>query len=173
MSTPNLPSNTPKWINWAVKTALVAVPIFLAWVKPGNSFNSANVQAAIVITGIALASGIHVVEILIDNLKQYGLSKAALEHDVSDNIKWVDTNIGDLKSVYDSVQGLVGHVIANNSLVQGVTTEIKEIEAKIAAIPITDKDALEAFVEVEIKKYFAATTVATQALSPTTVVNTK
>lgn len=168
---PGLPTNSPTAVTWAVKAALVFIPILLTIWQPNGAFNSSTAQIWVVTGGIFAAAMIHLGEIGFEALKQFGFTKAALSRAETQGQQWIEANWTDVKDAFENAKGLVdakdllpkmaeyhNEVVAVRAKVAALPTPvdhteaIKDINARLDTFPVKSHDDLTQAIDDEFKQ---------------------
>ena len=167
---PGLPTGSAAAVTWAVKAALVLIPIVLTIWQPNGAFNSATAQIWVVTAGIFAAAAIHLGELAFEALKQYGFTKASLFKIETEGSEWVRANWTDIKDAYENARGLgdakdilpklaayhnevvdVRGKLANQPVPVDHAEAIAALHARIDALPVASKEDLINIVDDEFK----------------------
>lgn len=164
-----------------VKLFVGVVPALLAILQPGNAFNTASAQALVAFGGVLVAGLMYIVETLVKNLKDYGLSKTALMTTFDEDGEWlkshatvlrqaytdakgaleqipgVPAGLADLTKKYDNVQAALEDKFAN------VMTEIVKVKS---IVPEVNDAAVQAHVIAFLEDFFKSKTAPSLPSSP-------
>ena len=147
------------------------VPAVLAVLKPGNAFNTASAQSLLAAGGVLVAGLMYLGETLIKNIKEYGLSKTAIEKVFDEDGEWLRKNATPLRQAYTNAQkalDTIPGVPAALSELASKYDEVKgrgenifsslmaEINALKAHTPAIDDAAIEAHVLSFLDGFFKA-----------------
>jgi hypothetical protein len=133
---PVIPSSFPAWESRLVKFLLVAVPTILAIWQPNRTFNTPQTQAAIIAAGVIAAAIVHLVDVISTN----GITKAGLQKTVSEEVAWVESNFGTIKSAAGVLATLPG--LPNR--LGGIETTVAQVKNDVSKAVGTANDAIAA-----------------------------
>jgi hypothetical protein len=156
---PNLPTGTPAWLNNIIKLLLVAVPIILAIWQPGGNFSTPVVQACIVTGGVLLAGGIHIVEYLVVNFRQHGISVATITATESEAAAYIKLNLATFEAVWNNIRQFAVTYPTLKPAIDSLIARHEETAAKVAALeakPVPTEDDVRAVAHDEFTRILEA-----------------
>lgn len=147
---PSLPTNTPAWLNNLIKVLLVAVPIVLAIWQPNGNFSSATAQAWIITGGVLLAGLLHIVEYIVTNIRQHGLSIATITATESEAAAYIKANLPDFQAAWQNVEHVLASVPTHGPAINSLTERLTTVEHQIANTQVPTPDQVQALVQTTV-----------------------
>lgn len=120
-----------------IKFLIAGIPTALALWRPNHTFTSVSAQTVLVSGGFLLASLVHVVEIGVKNLKEYGLSKTALQKTYTEDEAWVKNNATAVRTAFSKTDAALDTIPGIPAIVAGLKSDVVDLRSRVPAIDIT------------------------------------
>jgi len=134
-----------------LKSLIAIVPALLAIIRPGSTFTTANAQTFVTLGGLVVAGVMYLGDSLIANLKEYGLSKAALVKTVDEDETWVWEHAADIHTAFNNVQWAIGEIPGGPAAITDFKRVLDDVKGELtdlkSRVPAIDIEAIEALVK--------------------------